>query len=269
LAYDQEGRYKFERFLDKLLGDKSYISNRLELFNLYVNITGERLKTAPKYYKNGGIAEEYSPERSEIVANSSKSLNVMFPILIKQLPEDNGILKTLEQGTKFLDIGCGSGILIIQLAEIFQNSKFVGIDHINQGIKTAQKKIQGLGLEDRVSVKCLGGQDLQYTNEFGLISMVITLHEIIPDIRYNLLEKGFQALKKEGQLIIFDISYPDNMEDFRNQNYEMGIVEQFNETSLGVQLLTSHEQDEMLIKVGFKDIQRHTFEGLDIISAKK
>lgn len=269
LDYDEEGRYKFERFLDKLLGDKSYATNLLQRFNLYVNVTGERLKTAPKYYKNGGIAEEYSPERSEIVANSSKPLNIMFPILLKQLPEGNSILQTLEQGTKFLDIGCGSGILIIHLAEMFQNTKFVGIDPINHGIRTAQKKILELGLEDRVSVECLGGQDLHYKDEFGVISTVITLHELLPDFRYNLLEKGFQALNKDGQLIIVDISYPDKMEDFRNPNYEMGIVEQFNETSLGIQLLTPQEQDEMLTNVGFKDIQRTSFEGLDIISAKK
>ena len=269
MDYDEEGRYKFERFLDKLLGDKSYATNLLQRFNLYVNVTGERLKTAPKYYKNGGIAEEYNPERSEIVANLSKPLNVLFPILVKQLPEGNSILQTLEQGTKFLDIGCGSGILIIHLAEMFQNTKFVGIDPINHGIRTAQKKILELGLEDRVSVECLGGQDLQYTNEFGVISMVITLHEILTDFRYNLLEKGFQALKKDGQLIIVDISYPDKIEDFRTPNYEMGIVEQFNETCLGVQVPTSHGQNELLINIGFKDIQRGSFSGIDIISAKK
>ena len=234
MDYDEEGRYKFERFLDKLLGDKSYATNLLQRFNLYVNVTGERLKTAPKYYKNGGIAEEYSPERSEIVANSSKPLNIMFPILLKQLPEGNSILQTLEQGTKFLDIGCGSGILIIHLAEMFQNTKFVGIDPINHGIRTAQKKILELGLEDRVSVECLGGQDLHYKDEFGVISTVITLHELLPDFRYNLLEKGFQALNKDGQLIIVK-----QFEEIRNtefgKNYEfMAFVPQFSDFAQNV-----------------------------------
>jgi len=275
LDYDQEGRYKLERFIDKLLADETYILYLLQVFNLYVNIEGDRLKTAAKYYKNGGIAEEYSPERSKIVANSSKRANLMFPTFLKQHPQGNSILQTLEQGTKFLDIGCGSGILIIHLAESFQNSKFVGIDPIKHGIRTAQNKIQELGLEDRVSVECLGGQDLPYENEFGLISMIITLHEIYPDNRYNLLEKAFQALKKDGQLIIFDFSYPDKMEDFRNPNYELGIIDQFFETSLGTKHINVQEQNEMLTNVGFKDIQRKSLElmgnviGLDIISAKK
>lgn len=269
LDCDSEGRFKFQPFLDKILGDKSNFRNVLASFNLNVNVIGERLKISPEYYKTGGIIEGYSPKRSELVAEVTKPMNIFLKNYFTQLPNDDPIKQMLEQGIKFLDIGYGAGRFIIQLAQISQNSRFVGIDPVNHGIKMAKKTLLELGLEGRVSVECLGGEEIPYNDEFYIISMVVTLHDILSDVRFNILEKAYQALKSNGRLLIFDLSFPDKIEDFRNPNYELGIIDQFVETCLGVKHLNAQEQNEMLTNAGFKDIQRTMFEGIDIVTALK
>lgn len=88
--------------------------------------------------------------------------------------------------------------------------------------------------------------------------MVVTLHEIHPDIRVKVVEKIYQALKSDGQLLILDFPYPDKLEDFRNPMYEFGILDQFFEVCAGFMHLNVQEQNEMLQKVGFRNIQRMT-----------
>ena len=48
-------------------------------------------------------------------------------------------------------------------------------------------------LEKRVSVENIGGEDLPYSNEFEMASMVVTLHEIPPDVRVKVVEKAYQT----------------------------------------------------------------------------
>lgn len=166
------------------------------------------------------------------------------------------ILQMLERGIRFLDIGCGRGDLIVQLARSFGNSVFVGVDPNTYGIEEAKNTISQLGLEKRVSVENVGGEDLPYSDEFDMASMVVTLHEIPPAVRVKVVEKAYRALKSDGQLLILDFSYPSKLEDFRNPMYDFGILDQFFEAVVGVIHLNMDEQDEMLTKVGFKNIQR-------------
>jgi len=56
--------------------------------------------------------------------------------------------------------------------------------------------------------------------------------------------------------MILDFPYPNNLKDFRNPMYEYGIMDQFYETAIGTVHLNNIEQNELLTKAGFKDIQR-------------
>jgi len=120
-----------------------------------------------------------------------------------------------------------------------------------------RKKISQQQLESSVTVQNIGGHQLTYSNEFDLISMSVTLHEIIPpDLRPMVLEKAYEALKPGGFLMILDFPYPNKIEDVRNPMYDMGIFDQFYETVMGTVHLTTDEQAELLTRVGFKDIKR-------------
>jgi len=269
LDYDEGGRFKFQPYMNEILGDKTNFRNMLGRFNSLVNVTGERFKESIGHYRTGKAIESYSPQDSEIVAEATKSFHIFLNIYFKKLPITDPIKQMLEEGINFLDIGCGNGRLIIQLATLFTHSRFTGVDPSLYGISVATKNIEQLGLKDRVFVENLGGEELQYKEQFEIACMTVTFHEINPRIRFKALENIYNALKKGGRLIIFDFSYPERFDDFKNPNYGSTIIHQFNETSLGAIFLTLTEQNEMLTKVGFKDIQRMTLKAIDIINAVK
>jgi len=270
LDCDSNGRFKFQPFLDEILGDESNLNSYFGFFDLAVTITGERLKNSPDYYRNGKIMESYTAERCEIVAGGARILHQIIALLyFPMLPENDPLKKMLQQGIRFLDIGCGTGGFVIQLAQSFENNKFLGIDPVRHGIEAGKEIISKLGLGGRVSLEHSVGEDLPYHNEFDIVSMVLTLHEILPDVRVKVVEKAYQALRSNGLVLIIDFSYPDKLEDFRSPDYELGVIDQFDETCLGVIHLNMHEQNEILTKVGFTNIQRTSMQGFDIITAMK
>jgi SAM-dependent methyltransferase len=269
LDCDNQGQFRYQPFMDEILGDKSHLNNRLAVNNVTVNIIGERLKDSLDYYRTGEIVEDYPPERTKIVAETTKILHQYIGLYFSSLPEDDPIRQMLERGAKYLDIGCGAGGFLIQLAQSFKNSRFVGIDPIPHGIEAGKKMISKLGLENQVSLQQLGGEEITYNDEFDIIGMVLTFHEILPDIRVNVVEKSFQALKNDGQLLIIDFSYPEKLEDFRNPEFEPGIIDQFDDCHLGAILLNAYQENEMFTNVGFKNIQRTSMAGFDIVTTAK
>ena len=269
LDYDNENRFKFQPFLDKILGDKSDFRNMLSFIKLVVNFFGERMKVAPELFKTGKKVNDFTPQHSDLVAKSTKRVHILMKNFISQDSRNTHIKQKLDQGIEYLDIGCGAGDLIIQLAKMFKNSKFIGIDTDNHGITMATKAVAELNLGDKISVECLKGQDIQYKDKFGIVSLVAIIHELSPEIRLNIIEKAYQALKDDSVLIIFDFSYPEKIEDLRNPDYEQAIIHQFVDMLIDTKVLTAQELDEILTTVGFKDVQRVNFQGINIITALK
>ena len=99
----------------------------------------------------------------------------------------------------------------------------------------------------------------------------MTLHEIPPNVRENVVEKAYRALKSDGQLLVLDFPYPTKLEDFRNPMFDYGILDQFYEMCAGFVHLNTQERDGMLKKVGFRDIQSMTIgKGmLELVTATK
>ena len=270
LDCDDQGHYRFQPYFEEVLGEESSLNYRGGAANLAVNVTGERLIGSLDYYRSGEINESYTKERSEIVSDSTRVLHRHIGFYLSaMLPRDDPIRQKMSSDAQFIDIGCGCGELVIHLAQLFKNSNFVGVDPVRYSIEAGSKKIQELGLEDRITLKKIGGEKIPYRDEFDIASMGVTFHEIPPDIRDKVVSKAYQSLKEEGKLFLVDFSYPEVLSDFRNPAYEPGVIDQFDETCLGVVHLSVREQDEMLTKTGFKDIQRISVQGMDILSATK
>ncbi len=269
LDCDNHGQFRYQPFMDEILGDQSNLNNRLAANTLAVNVTGQRLTDSLDFYRTGEIVEDYPPERTEIVAETTSVAHKFIGLYFSSLPEDDPIRQMLERGAKFLDIGCGAGGFITLLAQSFKNSRFVGIDPVPHGIETGNKIISELGLKNQISLEHIGGEAITYNDEFDIVAMILTLHEIPPDIRAKVVEKAYKALKTDGLLLIFDFSFPEKLEDFRNPAFEPGVLDQFDDCLLGAILPNEREENEMFTEVGFKDIKRISMLGFDIVTAAK
>jgi len=261
---DETGRFMLQPYLDEILGDRSHFRNYLANIAMDVDLLGEGFGKASSAFRTGKPLEIYhSPEFSELAYEPTHNIALAFLFMI--------FPKLLEKGVRFLDIGCGNASLIIQLAQAFKKCKFVGVGPDASGIKYAQSTISELGLEKRVSVAHKGGEKLTYKDEFDLVSMVVTLHEIPPAVREKAVKKAYQALKSKGYLLVLDFPYPSKLADFRNPIYNYGILDQFHEICAGSVHLTVDQQNELLTAAGFKKIQRRPIgRGMfDFITAMK
>jgi SAM-dependent methyltransferase len=255
LNCDSEGRFTFQPFLDEILGDKGSVKNYLANLSIDVELVGKGMVEAAPYFRTGAVMPPYGEsDISRSVYDTTKNIYLAFLFMI--LPKHDWLKQSLENGVDFLDVGCGDGSLIIQLAQAFPQSKFTGFNPDEYGIAFARETITQLGMEDRVTVHPLGGQDLSDNNHYDLISLVVTLHEILPEIRNNAMEKIYQALKPGGTLLMLDFPFPLHILDFRNPAYDYGILDQFYEMCCGVVHLSSQEQNDLLSQVGFKNINR-------------
>ena len=255
LDSDEKGRFMLQPFLDEILGDKKHFRNYLANIAMDVDLIGQGFIQSTRAFRTGDPYPLYdTPEFSEMVYESTKNIALAFLFMI--FPKNGRLKQMLEAGIRFLDIGCGNGSLVIQLAQAFGNSTFVGIGPDANGIKTAKSAISKLNLEDRVSVAHLGGEKMAYTDEFEMISLVVTLHEIPPAVRPKTIENAYRALTADGCLLVLDFPYPARLEDFRNPKYNYGILDQFYEICAGSVHLTTEQQDELLSSAGFKNIDR-------------
>lgn len=255
LDCNDQGKFKLQPFLDEILGDKNHFRNYLANITMDVDLLGIMLKDASEYFKTGKTVETFTePEISRIAYETTNNIYLAFLFMI--FPKNEYLKELLDKGIKFLDIGCGNGNLIVQLANAFKNSKFVGINPDVHGIEAAKATISKMGLEERITVENIGGEKISYKDEFDMVNMVVTLHEIPPDVRESVVEKAYQALKSGGYIMILDFPYPSNLEDFRNPMYEYGTLDQFYETTMGTVHLNKGEQSELLTRTGFRNIKR-------------
>ncbi|MBT4643286.1 MAG: methyltransferase domain-containing protein [Deltaproteobacteria bacterium] len=192
LDLENEGRYVLQPHMDELLVDKSSLKTMAAGFRLFVNIAGGRLIDYPKYYKSGGITEEYSAERSKLAADALALGHQIFLFYLSILQDEDRLKKKLIQPFKLMDIGCGSGGFIIKLAQAYQDGLFWGIDPVSFGIEAAKEEVVNLGLDKKVFLEKIGGETSDFIDEFNITSLFLTFHELPPNVRHRVARTGFR-----------------------------------------------------------------------------
>jgi cyclopropane fatty-acyl-phospholipid synthase-like methyltransferase len=85
------------------------------------------------------------------VAAALRTLPRIFLDLI--LPRLPGLLERLQGGARLLDVGCGAGWAMVQLAERFPETTCVGIDLEPYSVELARRLIAERGLADRCQAR--------------------------------------------------------------------------------------------------------------------
>lgn len=124
----------------------------------------------------------------------------------------NEILAAAQPDARFLEIGCGTGVLATMLA--MRGASVVGIDISDKMISTAQEKLREAGIEDRVEVRRLHGlqvEDAFSEARFDHILSVLALSEMTDDEVDCLLPQCWKVLTPEGRLILVDEVVPEHL----------------------------------------------------------
>ena len=272
LDCDRDGRFRLAPHMGALLAENENPYYFGAITNMRVKYTAEHLKSYPDYFRNGGI---YSREADgpgfstalKAVTRYSIPAAYMF-MLIPSIP---GLKDRLDAGMRILDVGCGSGLLMIQLAKAFPNCEFIGVEVDRFAVEAAKRHIRENGVENRVSALLGDATSMYYDREFDLVNMALVLHEIERDMKHRAMANCYGALNNPGEILILDLAYPDRLQDFRKPEYTMSIMDQFYELTRGSELLPSSAKRRLLSEPGFTDPLNILLLGgsLEVTHAKK
>lgn len=176
--------------------------NNLAVTTQWLSLLGSVEDKVVECFKNGGGVPYESFLRFNEVMSEESHQNVITPLFDVILPMVPGLAQKLQSGIDVLDVGCGVGLVITELAKAYPKSSFTGYDFLNEAVTDANKNIQELGLSN---IKFLqrDAAKIDDVNKFDLITTFDAIHDQAdPD---TVLKKIYHALRDDGTYFMQDI----------------------------------------------------------------
>jgi len=156
------------------------------------------------FRSGGGVPYERYPRFHEVMAEESAQtvLSVLFSHILPLVP---GMEEALENGASLLDLGCGRGRALLQLAERFPASSFTGYDLSQEAITFARQQAADRGLGNVLFEQ----RDLSTWDadaQPGVYDFVTTFDAVHDQAKPLALLKGIRrTLKPGGTYLMQDI----------------------------------------------------------------
>jgi cyclopropane fatty-acyl-phospholipid synthase-like methyltransferase len=163
----------------------------------------------------------------------------------------------LRAGGAIMDVGSGSGTILIEFARQFPQCHITGVEPFGHFLATAQQAIKANGLSDRIRLAPVGAEQITFSQEFDLVTMVQVFHEVPDRAKVDILHRCYQSLKPGGILVLVDRCSPANGADLRDRRFTMSILEQWFEVTWGNIVNTRSEILQMLNDTGFTVTQEN------------
>ncbi len=181
-------------------------ADNIAVFTQYISvISGVEDDIVECFRKGGGVPYEKYDRFHEVMAEDSGQ-SVLSSLESHILPLVPGLTDRLAKGIRALDAGCGSGRIIIKLAELYPNSRFVGMDLSSEAIGSAEDEASKRGL-DNVKFRAVDLSNFDETAEpesFDLVTTFDAIHDQAKPL--NVLKGIHRALKSDGVYLMQDIS---------------------------------------------------------------
>ncbi len=202
------------------------------------------------------------------IASSTWGLQVITAKKI--LPGLAGLTDRLAAGGSILEVGCGTGNLLVQIAKAFPSARVVGVDIDAASVATARKRIADANLADRVEARHGSLTDLP-AGSFDAAVMVEVLHEIGQPIRPAVVKDTARVLNAGGWMVIVDETYPSTLEEARKPEFRFPLHTGFEELLWGNVIPTREEQESLLKNAGLTGaIDRSLIgEGFTVLATQK
>ncbi len=181
-------------------------ADNMAVYTQYIALLGSVEDDIVECFKSdGGVPYERFPRFHEVMAEDSGQsvLSVLHAHILPLVP---GLPQRLEQGIRVLDVGCGRGRILTQLAEHFPRSRFVGMDVSREAIAHARDKTARAGLENiRFIATDLGDFDTAAELEaYDLVTSFDAIHDQARPL--NVLKGIHRTLKPDGVYLMQDIN---------------------------------------------------------------
>jgi SAM-dependent methyltransferase len=201
------------------------------------------------------------------VAEALKTLPRIFLDLV--LPRLPGLAARLEEGGRLLDVGCGGGWAVVQIAERFPRTSCVGIDVEPYSVRLAQRLIEERGLADRCQAHARSVDQLGEGDAYDVVTSFLVVHEIAPLLKPGAFAAVARALKPGGYFLIFDEAYPETDATLQTMPTRFAALAQWYELTWGNVVDTRTALHERCRDAGLRVAEETSFSRFSITVAAK
>jgi SAM-dependent methyltransferase len=268
LDRDGDG-WRMAAHMDAILGDPVSTFYLGRAARVHLMLGGEDYPELAERLRTGRVVpyQDHSHALIEEIGDGLSSLPRIFVDLV--LPRLPALGERLTAGARVLDLGCGSGFAIVELAKRFPASRIDGVDIESRSIELAQERIAQEGLAERCSAWLIGPEGLSVDAAYDVITMFLVVHEIGPEIKDTVLSTAARALAPGGSLVLFDEAYPETDQASRTMPARFSAVAQWFELTWGNRIDTATELRARCARAGLTVADETTFSRFTIMVGEK
>jgi 2-polyprenyl-3-methyl-5-hydroxy-6-metoxy-1,4-benzoquinol methylase len=187
--------------------------DNIAVFTQYISVLGEVEDEIVDCFKKGGGVPYEKFHRFHSVMAEDSGQSVLSSLESHILPLVDGLKEKLTGGIKVLDVGCGSGKIMVKLASLFPNSSFTGLDLSEEAVSYAQNEAKEYGLNNIqfISKDLSDFDETAPDKEYDFITTFDAVHDQAKPL--NVLKGIQRSLKNDGVYLMQDISGTGKLEE--------------------------------------------------------
>jgi len=182
---------------------RAAVPNNIAVTSQWISLLGSVESQIVDCFRKGGGVPYEAYERFHEVMSEESLQTVIAPLIDDLLPLVPGLREKLEAGIRVLDVGCGSGYAMVQMAKEFPNSRFKGYDLSPEAIERGKERAKELGLNN-INLEAKNVAEFNDEKKFDLIMTFDAVHDQADPAR--VLTNIERALKDEGIYFMQDIA---------------------------------------------------------------
>ena len=157
------------------------------------------------FREGGGLGYEHFPRFHEVMEEESAQ-SVLPALRTKILPLVPGLIGRLERGIRVIDVGCGRGRALNELAGWFPNSTFAGYDLSEESVRYARDTAAARGL-DNVRFHAADAARLGQIVEPDSAALAVTFDAVHDQVDPDAVVAGIRhALADDGVYLAQDVN---------------------------------------------------------------